>query len=55
VVLNRHFRYNFEENPKYGGDVKPQKEEEKARVECTIKAHSGLKCVVKAYLKENKA
>jgi hypothetical protein len=49
-----HFGYSFQENPKYGGDVQQQKKEEKVGVECAVKAHSGLKCTVKAYLEENK-
>jgi hypothetical protein len=53
-LLDRHFGYSFEENPKYGGDAQQQKKEEKEGAECTVKAHSGLKCAVKAYLEEKK-
>jgi hypothetical protein len=49
-MLDMHFGYSFEENPKYGGDAQQQKKEEKEGVECAVKAHSGLKCAVKAYL-----
>jgi hypothetical protein len=49
-----HFGYSFEENPKYGGDAQQKKKEEKARVECVVRAHSGVKCTVKTYLVENK-
>jgi hypothetical protein len=51
-MLDINFGYNFEENPKYRGDVQQQKKEEKVGVECTVKEHSGLKFPVKAYLVE---
>jgi hypothetical protein len=44
----------MEENPKYGGDALQQKKEEKEGEKCAVKAHSGLTCIVKSYLEENR-
>jgi hypothetical protein len=38
-VLDRHFGYSFEENPKYGGDAQQQKKEEKAGAKCAVKVY----------------
>jgi hypothetical protein len=40
-LLDRHFGYNFHENPKYGGYAQQKKKEDKEGEECAVKAHSG--------------
>jgi hypothetical protein len=49
-LLDKNFWIQFEENPKYGKDVKQQNKQENSEVECTVKVHSRLNCIVKAYL-----